>query len=409
MTKKKKNTSQQQKQDLRHRRNEFFKRIKQVASCFGDASAIDLLGEREHALMFDCRMRPHRFINPEDGRPKISAHNLRVINRHLNHFMHHSVVNINDTSTKLSYYDFTVYGLTLYIFWIDVHENSPKIADAFHPCFPVFNNNFEATWVEVEDGVAKFQEIIGWLFSDFTKSVVRFDQEKTEQTTGVFNSRAFFSNWIIELTKGKNELLEIDGNKRTIYKVLFNNRKEIIPFTITPNQLGIKGVMQAFPLQVFIQQHAINRMKERLSEQFVHMCYLLVFHALTLEAIPLKGNRSFLFPLTYNNAKLGYLKGDILGDKLLIRTFLFVTNNGTPEGQKLHDLLGVEKADKKYLGIDKLSTFINSDIKKDKKLHELFCKAGCGDLFQLDKSLLDNPESKEIACATFLNQYLGLV
>lgn len=405
---KKKNTSQQQKQEIRHKRNEFFKKIKQVASCFGDASALDLLGEPEHGLMFKCRMRPHRFINPENGKTKTTAHNLRVLNRHLSQFMHHTFININHTHTKLSYYDFTVYGLTLNIFWRDVDENSPKIADAFRSSFPSFNNGFDDIWIEVEDGITKCQEMIGWLFSDFKESVVRFEREKIEQPTAVFNNRAFFNNWIIELKKGENELLEIEGNKRTIYKLFLNNRKEIIPFTITPNQLGIKGVMQKFPLQVFIQQHAITRMEERLSKQFVLMCYLNVVHAMASEGIPLNGNRSFLFPLTYNKAKLGYLKGDILGDKLVIRTFLFISNNGTPEGNKLHDMLGVDKTDKKYLNIDKLSTFINSDIKKDERLKELFCNAGCGDLFRLDKHLLDNPESKEIACAGFLNHYLGM-
>jgi hypothetical protein len=300
-----------------------------------------------------------------------------------------------------------VYGLTLNIFWRDVHKNCPKIADAFKPAFPVFANNFDDIWVEVEDGISQCQEMIGWMFSDFKKSVIRFDRETVKQVSE-FDLRPFYNNWIIQVKKGENELLEIDGRNRTIFKVFLNNRKEIVPLTVTPKQLGTSGIMQDLPLQVFIQQHTINRMQERLSEQFVHMCYLNVVHAIVSKPIPVKGSNSFLFPLTYNKTRLGYLKGDVLGGKLLVRTFLFISNNGTPEGRKLHKLLGLEKADKKYLHIDKLSTFINSDIKKDEKLKELFVEAGCGGLFDLDEHLLDNCDKKEIVCAEYLNRYLGI-
>jgi hypothetical protein len=126
------------------------------------------------------------------------------------------------------------------------------------------------------------------------------------------------------------------------------------------------------------------------------------------EAILSTGNNTYLFPLVHGADKLGYFKGDIIGDKLVIRTFLFITNNGTPEGKKLQKLIGLQKADKKYLGIDKLSTFILSDIKENEQLKTLFCEAGCGDLFKLDKTVLNKPEEKEIACAHFIANYLGI-
>jgi hypothetical protein len=39
--------------------------------------------------------------------------------------------------------------------------------------------------------------------------------------------------------------------------------------------------------------------------------------------------------------------------KLVIRSFLFLTNDGTPEGWKLRALTGLAKRDKKYLEIEK--------------------------------------------------------
>ena len=68
----------------------------------------------------------------------------------------------------------------------------------------------------------------------------------------------------------------------------------------------------------------------------------------------------------------------------------------------------MEKEDKKYLGIDKLDIFINSDIKNDERLTQLFKSADCGDLFKLDKTLINKHNSEEVARAAFLNHYLGI-
>ncbi|MGV8095022.1 MAG: hypothetical protein AB2L24_24475 [Mangrovibacterium sp.] len=38
----------------------------------------------------------------------------------------------------------------------------------------------------------------------------------------------------------------------------------------------------------------------------------------------------------------------------------------------------------------------------------MFCKAGCGDLFKVDKTFLDQPDKKEFASAEFLAHYLGM-
>jgi hypothetical protein len=77
---------------------------------------------------------------------------------------------------------------------------------------------------------------------------------------------------------------------------------------------------------------------------------------------------------------------------LVIRTFLFITNNGTPEGKKLHELVGLQKQDKKYLALDKVSTFINHDLRTNETMRRLFIEAGCGDLLELTE---DNIFDKE--------------
>ena len=98
-----------------------------------------------------------------------------------------------------------------------------------------------------------------------------------------------------------------------------------------------------------------------------------------------KPDNNFLIEYKYNGKKAGYLLAGIYGDKVVIRTFLFLTNNGTPEGKKLQKLAGIQKQDKQYLLLDKLSTFMNPDLRKNETIRRLFFDAGCGDLFELTK------------------------
>lgn len=78
--------------------------------------------------------------------------------------------------------------------------------------------------------------------------------------------------------------------------------------------------------------------------------------------------------------KVGYFLVSYHGDKWVIRTFLFLTNEGTPEGTKLKEIIGLEKEDAKYLMIDRVTAFLDYDIEHDRRLRALFETAGCGSL-----------------------------
>lgn len=66
-------------------------------------------------------------------------------------------------------------------------------------------------------------------------------------------------------------------------------------------------------------------------------------------------------------------------------------NEGTPEGTKLKELVGLEKEDAKYLMIDRVTAFLDYDIEHDLRLRTLFETAGCGSLFGYIK-LFARPE-----------------
>ncbi|PWE00206.1 hypothetical protein [Marinilabilia rubra] len=150
-------------------------------------------------------------------------------------------------------------------------------------------------------------------------------------------------------------------------------------------------------IEVFIQSHALHRIKERLD----YFNDILLNYWIFWNTIKLKGIQSYkdylLIPFEVFDIKVGYFAATILDEKLLIRSFLFLTHSSTPEGDKLKELTGLGKYDVSYWRIDRYSTFMGLKEKEYPHLKELFSQAGLQDLFKLREfghsrdKLLANP------------------
>lgn len=408
MKRSKKHNAIQAKQENQHQRNLFYQKIHQMMALIGDAKAFDLLDKKMLESLYQCRIHPHKIIARNNQQLKNKKQILNTLNTTLSEQLHKSFIEIDEQKIRVSLYDFIVYVQTIYIFWSGIEDKRQDNAVRFREYFPLFHNNFMDTWEQAMKSADQKLEIVSWLYSDIDKQTIRFSKQWNEgdTTTG---KKQFYNNFYFEEKDPETETLEIDGHKRILFRVCATIAGGFIPLTITPEKLGMKGLLQNYPLKIFIQMHALERIETRLGKIFRMFHYQYIITAiLASEPIPADEKNSFLIPLTNGKARLGYLKADVIGDKLVIRTFLFLTNNGTPEGKKLNQLFGLQKADKKYLGIDKLSTFILSDIRKDEKLKALFCEAGCGELFSLGKSFLIDPPDKELAAAAFISHYLGI-
>ncbi len=136
-------------------------------------------------------------------------------------------------------------------------------------------------------------------------------------------------------------------------------------------------------LDVYIQSHALKRLEQRL-DLLNQESRNYVLWENTNDIVNFEVHKGYLLlPVMVYEVKLGYLMANIVGDKLLFRTFLFITHNCTPEGDKLRKISGLGKEDIVYWKIDRLSTFLNLDEQKHSALFELFKKAGLEDLIKL--------------------------
>jgi len=157
-------------------------------------------------------------------------------------------------------------------------------------------------------------------------------------------------------------------------------------------------------LPVYVQSHALHRLSERLDAINKNNQHFHLFGSL-FKPVVRKGRKGkWLIEYRYDGLKLGYLVADIVNDMVIIRTFLFITMDATPEGEKLQNTLGLTAVDKKYLSIDRISTFLHTDIIEHPDIKAHFVEAGCEDLFGFDLSA-QKPEDQK-AVAHFIRAFL---
>jgi hypothetical protein len=171
----------------------------------------------------------------------------------------------------------------------------------------------------------------------------------------------------------------IDNHRRPIIKVgwQFGNG-EWENNMIKPSQIGFEGTGDNIPNPVYIQEHALRKLQERIdiTPGIMHYALAALFTPEWISYI--KYNNNHLVPFDLASGKIGYLLCRWCERKIIITTFLFLTNDGTPEGKKLEELTMLRKMDKQHLQIDTVQHFLSYHIDRNEELKSLFIEAGCG-------------------------------
>jgi hypothetical protein len=145
---------------------------------------------------------------------------------------------------------------------------------------------------------------------------------------------------------------------------------------------------------VLVQSHALRRLFDRFGrslsresvESLLHLSLWAsldapVFHSYRQD------DRAFLIEFKFLSTRVGYLLAEVVDDKhVLIRTFLFLTMDGTPEGTILWQKLRLSRHDKQYLGLDTIDAFAATDLRTDAHLVSLLGQCNCAHLFDVFES-----------------------
>jgi hypothetical protein len=169
--------------------------------------------------------------------------------------------------------------------------------------------------------------------------------------------------------------------------------------------LGLPATTATLP--VYVQSHALHRLRERLPvdgcEQLLHMEL-----GQSLDSPVLVKHREETLLVEYRVAgyRFGYLTARRLEDKIIITSFLFVTMEGTPEADALRRKLRLRRPDIEFHQLDRLETFLTTDLREDATLVALLTECGCGHLITLSREIF--AELRGQGFAQDLRRYLGM-
>lgn len=204
-------------------------------------------------------------------------------------------------------------------------------------------------------------------------------------------------------------MVSINGCKRPAFRLAKPLSSAVTPVGWLSADVSLLGNFykgNKKTLDVFIQSHALTRLKERLDlldQEAINYALWENTHNIShFESY----NGYLLLPFKVFDVKIGYLVANVVEDKLLFRTFLFITHNSSPEGVRLRKLTGLGKKDITYWKIDRLSTFVKLNEGKYPGLIQLFSKAGLEKLMEL-KNKKFTIESMQTANLDGLTEYIS--
>ena len=159
-------------------------------------------------------------------------------------------------------------------------------------------------------------------------------------------------------------------------------------------------------LPVYVTEHALDQLRKRMTltgpgvEDFLWQSLL--------EPKLLPGDRTDEFLVEYRLYQylLGYMPVRRLVDKIIVKTFLFLTMTGTPQQRMLYDKLGLLRLHREQKSLDQLSLFLTTDIQDDPVLRRVFAECGCGHLFDMAKPELR--AKAQAGAAGNLRSFLGI-
>jgi hypothetical protein len=137
-----------------------------------------------------------------------------------------------------------------------------------------------------------------------------------------------------------------------------------------------------YPL--YVQSHAIRSLHERIMYPGA-MLHHWMWESFLFPAVVRNARGEYLIEFQISDYKLGYFVAEVVEESILVTTFLFLTMQGTPEAAALHKQLQLTRPDIERLELDKLPTYMCTDLQEDEELVRIFETCGCGHLFRIAK------------------------
>lgn len=382
----------------------FWKKAGAIAEAVGAGNALDFLPEKDKRDIVLTRFHPLRAESAEGL--KVPTRIIKLVQGLINMFLTKYTFSFPGSEKEFPMADYFTVVLSIYhrirIMGTKGHPQHGLLATAFKPLLDLCTSD-DCPQALLND----YLDVAGNCLTQPDKIICFLDNSIISRRY----PRVYVACTVtVTLVIPEPEHALFPEGRRPVYLMVFLKQGV--------RHAGIKtGVLHpgsAFPdmeLKVYFQKHAMDRLRERIDcfnfdTVYVKMCESFE----SPEAIP-AGNMKALVSFNFYGAKLGYFVVELCDGMAVVRTFLFLTNDSTPEGKKLQQILGLQRRDKQYTGLDKLSTFLLTDLAEDADLRQLLTEAGCQGLLRIDLFLVKSAKAEpgsRLLTAQHIKEYLML-
>jgi hypothetical protein len=331
-----------------------------------DPALYDKFTKKQKIEMMQTKFAPPHF----EAKPghRVPRHYIREVQKRSTEFMEH--VFIGDPDLKLTFYDYLTMGSQFGTYCMAIYEEKQyceqaevykTIADQVILLEDFGKNTLMKDYLEF------LRQLLGHL-SQFNYRMYGFYLTFKQTRT-----RVMMAHYIqITSIECEKKAFIFHDKKRPAFRMLMPNfiESEVNYVNIPINRVFENSTPDKL-LKLYIQSHALFRMKERLDTFTVYEKNLYLIHSVyTGGKVRLSSGREAFEMLDGENQIIAYLPFMVQDDCVLILTVLPVTNPTTPIGKKLCETLGVSRTELDMCGMDRLSYFLGTDFDKIPRLKQ---------------------------------------
>ncbi|MFP4415803.1 MAG: hypothetical protein ACLFSB_00875 [Chitinispirillaceae bacterium] len=382
---------------IAQKRNEYMRRYVRVVKAIGALDVYRSLPEKELHLLWLARV-PTLRVEAAEG-AGINPRLLNVFRVCISEMVKKFEVSVVKDGPKVTMEDYFTAGVALgsYARTIDT-QNAPgvdreRVKQAFNPL--ARHDRYDEPY--------RYLGIIGGFLARYfsrPNSKIYSTKQGLCRTKNLPADALYF-----DVMAAEKISVTSNGKKRTCFRLCWPDIFGRINYAkVRAQELGIESPLSELSLDVYIQTHALIRMRERIDVGDTPTLLMFFYDSIDRKAInPVRPGVGLLEYWFYDTL-VGYFLIEAIEGVALVKTFLFVTNTGTPQGDKLDAALGAGKLDKQYLLLDRLSTFIKTDVMQSEGLRKALREAGGESLLKMADLDLGNQKT---GYASFVDRYLG--
>lgn len=373
--KKKTTTSQNQKQMAATYRNDFFRKMRLIIDNVCGPTIYPLIPQRILDDAFLCRYTPFKFT--ADKNCHMTGSRMEDVKVIMSNLFKSQIIQIPPHNLEFNLNEFYTVYYTILVMNSRMSDtkftNAHKVKEALQ-----LIAKDDATLETAGQELFGILDLYSLSDNDLRKMLYWYRHDQVYPKTFPGKTENMIT---ISATTAETISVEVDGKARPAMRVGWSFAYMGAEWlSLKPADLGFNSPLSDIPLKVYIQSHAINRLMERIDCFWTGVVQYNMYYSLVSPVIAHDTHNNLLIEFRVFDTKAGYFRADIVDGIILIRTFLFITNNGTPEGRLLEKVTGLQKLDKKYLHLDTLSTFMNSDLGTNTEVQHLFQQSGCQSL-----------------------------